>query len=605
MSYPSSSQFVPPQSAQPYVSIFGGSSSQNAPDPEQPVQATEDGYSDDGLDAVIEDQFLGQAGSDDDDTYEESGGDGSSSEDGIGTRSTRHGSRKRKSASITTTESQKFVESSPPGSPLYRPNRFRGPEATWRKLTLEDRHNAEALEDIRAKDLAAHLYNSYALRARARKLARRDAEIGIERDETRAFLPPKRWAAWPMPADEVPRGDELRGDDEEWTLKMPADPRPSADLEESIMAVMLKVAKDRFNARLWDDMMPSAANTVETTSQKEGTAAEDMKSEPDSLDDLIPQRPVIQADDDQSRRQLRPITRNIITEFDRLLMGLHHARKGLVAGDESSASEWQTDTESIVSGSSVSVRRKRRSNNETSRSHSRGRKRTRRSSVRATSAGPRSRSTHASRRASSASLSSHRRRSISRGRSIGSDRTKSRNKMRLGLRDWSEVLGVASMLGWPPAVVMRTAQRCAALFGEDMAYRTFKEGKLQQTGEGDAPTWEYAETDTDASEASLGSLSILKQPHSRAASTREESTSRPSSMGPEGRPNVERPRGKGEHRKADLICPLRSCSRHTKGFSRRWNLNLHMKRMHPGYVPRDTGNRPPAVSVDDDDMDDE
>jgi hypothetical protein len=45
------------------------------------------------------------------------------------------------------------------------------------------------------------------------------------------------------------------------------------------------------------------------------------------------------------------------------------------------------------------------------------------------------------------------------------------------------------------------------------------------------------------------------------------------------------PKGKGEHRKADLICPIKRCSRHTKGFSRTWNLNLHMKRVHPGYTP--------------------
>jgi hypothetical protein len=47
------------------------------------------------------------------------------------------------------------------------------------------------------------------------------------------------------------------------------------------------------------------------------------------------------------------------------------------------------------------------------------------------------------------------------------------------------------------------------------------------------------------------------------------------------------PKGKGNHRKTDIICPIKRCSRHRNGFSRTWNLNLHMKRVHPGYTPGD------------------
>jgi hypothetical protein len=632
MSHPSSSQFVPPQSAQPYRSIFGGSSSQNVPDSEPPHVFEDGNHEENELDVLMGDQPLVPNGSDDDDTYEESNAEESGSEDSISTRSTRRTSRRRKSTSATTTTNQRIIESPSPSPPSYRPNRFHGPEPTWRKLTLEDRQNAEALEDLRAKDLAAHLYNAYALRARAREIAKRAAERDVGVADAEPFLPPKRWAAWPVPANEVPRGDEYRRDDETWTLKMPADPRPSADLEESIMALMLRHAKERFNARPWRSTRPTSPNPFDPASQAEtqddSAATEDaVKIESGFMDASIPLRPVVQADDDQSRKQLRPITRNIITEFDRLLLGLHHARKNVTAGDDSSASEWQTDTESIASGSSVSVRRQRRSQNGTSRSQSRGRKRTRRSS-RGSSTGPRSRSAHSSRRASSASQSTYQpsRSSRSRGRSAGSDRRQpATRKLRMGLRDWSEILGVASMVGWPPAVVMRTAQRCGALFREDMAYRTFKEGKLQQTEDGDPAAWEYAESDTGLSEASVEPLPLppqRKRSRSRAASPREESTSRPVSTEPEsvankrprgrpkgkgGRPKREnendRPKGKGEHRKQDLVCPVRSCSRHMNGFSRTWNLNIHLKRMHPGYAARD-GAKSPAVVVEDDTDDD-
>ena len=42
-------------------------------------------------------------------------------------------------------------------------------------------------------------------------------------------------------------------------------------------------------------------------------------------------------------------------------------------------------------------------------------------------------------------------------------------------RDWSEVLGVASLTGWDPAVVNRAAKRCSALFGEQILFRTMPE----------------------------------------------------------------------------------------------------------------------------------
>ncbi|KAL8977324.1 MAG: hypothetical protein Q9205_006847 [Flavoplaca limonia] len=50
-------------------------------------------------------------------------------------------------------------------------------------------------------------------------------------------------------------------------------------------------------------------------------------------------------------------------------------------------------------------------------------------------------------------------------------------KRGLGLRDWSDVLGVASVSGLPPDVVARTAERCSNLFEESIVFRTLYEGK--------------------------------------------------------------------------------------------------------------------------------
>ncbi|RAL68325.1 hypothetical protein DID88_007055 [Monilinia fructigena] len=48
----------------------------------------------------------------------------------------------------------------------------------------------------------------------------------------------------------------------------------------------------------------------------------------------------------------------------------------------------------------------------------------------------------------------------------------------LGLRDWSEVLGSAALVGFSPEVIARAAQRCANLFGEHMTMRTMVEGPV-------------------------------------------------------------------------------------------------------------------------------
>src|SRR4029077_15941987 len=59
-------------------------------------------------------------------------------------------------------------------------------------------------------------------------------------------------------------------------------------------------------------------------------------------------QPVIQADDDKSRLQLRPLARHILDRLDNLLMGLHHARKA-TAAEPDRTSNTQTDTEDLTS----------------------------------------------------------------------------------------------------------------------------------------------------------------------------------------------------------------------------------------------------------------
>lgn len=504
----------------------------------------------------------------------------------------------------TTPSSMRSGSASPP---LYRPHRFKGPDSTWRKLTREERDNAEALEAMRAKDLAAHLFNAFALRKRARDRTHgRIGQHGVQGDEMHDFFtPPPRWGAWPMLASEVPRANGSSrvaegktygdADDGAWTLRMPCDLRPSAELEECLIAFFQKVAKERFNARGWrrvrvadrrrrpasassqpeDDDSNSNNNNINNNNTDEYET--ELNSEPDPAD-AGPLRPVVQADDDKARWQLRPLARRILAEVDKLLTGLHHAQKATVGYENGFAGEWLSDSGSQTT-TSVSPGRQTSTRRGLSRSQSRGRRRSRKDSSGSKSASCRrllsdKATAHVKQDLSAA------RRSQSRGRTSNEPRRQSSSRARQGLRDWSDVLGIAALTGWPAEVVMRASERCAHLFGEDMMFRTFKEGKVrvQQKGES-AWAWEYVEShddnddeddEDDEDEDENDQASPVHTAKRTTPLSASEQLSRAASA-PEARQN-----GPHDH----LVCPITTCPRHCAGFSRLWNLRQHMKRMH-------------------------
>src|SRR5204862_5014655 len=121
-----------------------------------------------------------------------------------------------------------------------------------------------------------------------------------------SVVPPKGWTAWPMGADVVRRGDgDIWTDgDDAWTLRMQPDWRPSAELEECLMAHMLKTAKEKFESREWDEQ-PGAGyrsrrkRTCKREHMEENTDNERYSSDTDR-DSHIELRPVVEADDEKS-----------------------------------------------------------------------------------------------------------------------------------------------------------------------------------------------------------------------------------------------------------------------------------------------------------------
>ncbi|KAK2766675.1 hypothetical protein FQN54_005988 [Arachnomyces sp. PD_36] len=439
---------------------------------------------------------------------------------------------------------------------IDRDNKYRGPESTWRNWTRHERQEAGAMETARARDLAIHLFNSHALKRRAARFQATDEQEEpedlrgmAEAASASSFAPPNRWVAWPVPASEVPRTGSVVFDDE-LSFRMPPDNRPSAELEDCLMAEMLRAAKERFEQRGQRlrrvksskrmKRETSRASGIDQTTEDE----EDRKSDVD-MDAEAEFRPVVSADDEASKKLLLPAARHTLSQLDSLLLSLHYAREAyaMTGGRSGGDSVTETEAESVVATKSSPRKRRMKSSR---RAQSRGRKRARSSPtmrvpLRYSESGSEyEESDKSSSRSSSLEPQEkvvQRRRSAS-----GTDR-----KERLGLRDWSDVIGIASMTGWSQQVVMRTAQRCAQLFGEDMLFRTLDgEGMRQEKSASRGPSPARGSSEESGSE----SKAIPRKGNARAA-----------------------------HR-GNVFCPIEGCARQKNGFSRTWNLNLHLKRVH-------------------------
>ena len=462
-----------------------------------------------------------------------------------------------------------------------RSNKFQGASKTWRTWTKKERVEFDAMEKIRARDLSAHLYNAFALRKRARALGSRN---GTPRPTTPAsgtssldgdfstypggegtkllYTPPKGWTAWPIPANIVPRTDEnrFRESDDLWTIRMDPDPRPSAELEECVMAEMLKAAKDRFNARPWKEggegMESGRASRHESRAptvvsgidgEMSGKGYSEAESEVVDVAEYLQMpilKPVVMADDEKAKAVLRPAARHILTTLDELLLGLHHARQAYVTAGGTPKMALDTEDEDSEGESKEGKNRQRlptsATNNDIDEQE------------------PQQIATSSQLGTSNSRKKGKRARNKSRSRQHSQEQTVSQlsRQQLLGRRDWSDVLGVASMTGWPSAAVMRASRRCADLFGEDMFFRTMDEGKLQlERDDDDKPIWRYTEEGPD------GSTPVNAD-----------------------KPKAAVPQFIGKLKEYAIYCPVKKCSRHTKGFSRTWNLNQHMKNKHPNEV---------------------
>lgn len=177
-----------------------------------------------------------------------------------------------------------------------------------------------------------------------------------------------------------------------------------------------------------------------------------------------------------------------------------------------------------------------------------------------------------------------------------------RRLRRLGLRDWSDVLGAAALAGFSHQVIARTAKRCANLFGEGMVMR-----RLDEVPASRGPpfhTMEYRpekinldglddDSDSDSGEDAAtapSSRRTSRQPSQSHLSNRRRLSSSPfrGRSSPHSGSSAPRNRSHSKSRSRSRssagfhLCAVPTCERSTTGFSRKQNLRRHMQLVHPG-----------------------
>ena len=334
----------------------------------------------------------------------------------------------------------------PTSTPLpSRLNKYRGSASTWRNWTAPERELVASLDQLTAKDLSVHLYNIFKLkkkrsakqRSQLPKLDENDADMY----DADSWVPPRLWTTWPLAPEAVPREQEGEKWVEAINLPLPYIVRPKLPgdiLRELLEAEVLQKARLKFAERAWADI-------------------DDDGNEPTNI------KPVVMADDERASKILRPTIQTILARLDALLMGLHSARNAFLAFDDSgNESQSQTRVRSV------------------SQPRSRKRKRVASGTNAVTATASEQAMTVSETDTSFASKPISRWRGrTNRSTSFSQTPNKGpnyRRKSRLAPRDWSDVLGVASMTGWDPAVIEKTATRCASLFEQCIAFRTLKEG---------------------------------------------------------------------------------------------------------------------------------
>lgn len=428
--------------------------------------------------------------------------------------------------------------SSPSGSPNALPNTHDAAPSTRRSWMASERRLAASLDHLDAKDLAVHLYNAYVLSQRARTIKNRnEANNG---NSEHVWNPPKLWTAWPLDPAIVPAEDEGLQWENESYLNGPSSSKkftPREALEDILIGRLQKVAKERF---------------LKGRSRGSSSEIPELHLDGDEEHNLL--EPVVMADDDLARNLTEPVIHHVLAKLDQLLMALHHARYAYAA-TEGSAGRLHDETPNREIQQKRKPKQKSEKNEpEFSKSNSRISNNLPASKV-------------------DDNLSSSEQFSFSAASNVERSNAKSqrgtrpiRHKRKYGLRDWSDVIGVALMTKWDPKTVQRTATRCASLFNEGMKFRT-----LEENGTVGAEISILPNTRIEQTESNHLSGDISSKPQDQTQNQNQNQDSA----------HIPKPRRSGRDRQGSrYYCPVADCNRSSEGFSTASLLRRHLKGVH-------------------------
>ncbi|KAI9862390.1 MAG: hypothetical protein M1824_001383 [Vezdaea acicularis] len=438
------------------------------------------------------------------------------------------------------TESTEFSEPERPNKYHGPPATWRSWTATERaqiSSLIQERNRDLSLHLYAAYHLKRRLYDPRIIE-RARHYHGRH-RWGLKlKNANEGYVAGRTWTAWPLKPGIVPREGEqwtphpgvLEDSDCEETGAVQRE-RPSQWLEDVLMGIALKGAKEAF----WESGLGREKGSLPATTAQDNRSEARMGDSPlnDGLQhqdfmehaftnaptgDAPPQdyHPEILADDEKAAQLLHPPIRHALKQLDALLRALHIAREAYSvltphdkeklekrkkkarlarqgptvkrprgrppkihikiasptssSGDDDEPHEDQRrDVGAKAKARPRKYRKVEKSQDSTSTQRQPSNSRPSASTTPDDSdEGRREEDTRATRSTTSAYWRANREAHIT---------FKEKKQAQLNLRDWSDVLGTASIVGWDGELVQRAAARCSQLFGEEMEFRHMIEGE--------------------------------------------------------------------------------------------------------------------------------
>ena len=454
-----------------------------------------------------------------------------------------------------------------------RPNAYTGNKQEYRKWTSDERAVLSALQQQRAEDLSVHLYNAYMVESSKRGLneaTKAPSDQLKDKPGKQGIELPDYWTAWPMPPDQFIRQDLMSSIGGHTTTDYT---KSGMLLRDTIIAAISRAARHRWESREWET--PVNPQTLKRK-RSEPTESETQKSPAASLSEMgqsMSRNTSIaptEADDDDIDDPFQSGGMPLFSsqaQVDDASSSSDHEEVQEAGGR--SKGKWKSKARELEEWANVDTTPVPNADNEridrllakpaqhligkveklldalhTARqSYARKKKRMRKASE------------------SEVDLGSSRASTELGDDSPGRIQSPVSFDNKLKTRDWSDVLGMAALTGFSEAAVQRASERCAALFNEDMLFRTFHEG----TANSPSHFTEILATGNDPNAASLTSEPVASE-HSASAAGSESD----------------------EYDLYELIrsktsghcCPYPTCSRHGKSFASAEALGRHLRRRH-------------------------